>query len=335
SSIDFAILPVQSQVGSAARAKLFALGAALARKAYAAESAYLRKRDDTRRDERIAKATAAWQRGLDALAAREARRGTPLPAGAFASLPAQIAASIRYGADRVGTHALERSLPGLLAYWPFDEDAPGANRAPNGDATLDLSFHGQAHVAAGAFGGALSVDGNGDYARVANALGTAKLAATGSFTIVAWLRAAGPGSDATAGGIVVSKEGEYEIARFADASMNYALATPAHFWTWRGAGGPAPLDEWRMVALVVNASGVVTFQFDFYSALGTNYTTFPFGDAHPGEDEFRIGGRQNQAQWFDGEIDEVAVWQRALSSLEIFDLYDAGAGMPLAWAIGD
>ena len=315
--------------------KAHKIAAALARSLYAVEAADLRKRDDARRSAKSAKALASYQRALDALAKQAAKQGTPFDLHDFQSAPSDIARGVEHAAHLAGTRALESLAMGLVAHWSFDASAPGANRSPSGGGTaLDLTFHGNAGVSPGLFGESLTLDGNGDYARVASAAGTKALEAKGALTIAAWFRATGPGSSAGAGGIIVNKEGEYEIARFPDGRPQFAIAAPGRFWTWSVAGDVAPLQVWKLVVLEVEAGSVSVHYLQSGSIITSFLSTFPFGDAHPGEDEFRIGGRQNQPQFFQGQIDEVSVWNRPLERDEIAALYNGGRGMPLAWGLG-
>lgn len=47
-----------------------------------------------------------------------------------------------------------------------------------------------------------------------------------------------------------------------------------------------------------------------------------------GTAEFRIGSGQDAGNFFDGLIDEVGIWSKTLSSTQVTDLYNAGAGIP-------
>jgi len=318
----------------AVREKAHKIGAAFARALYAAEAADLRKRDDARRTAKIDKAIASYQRSIDKLAQSAAKMGAPFDAREFASPRAGIARVVEQAARLVGTRALESMAMGLVAHWSFDASDPGRNHSPAASpATLDLAFQGNAHVSPGLFGESLTLDGNGDYARVVGSQANQVLEANGALTIAAWFRATGPGSSNGAGGIIVNKEGEYEIARFPDGTPQYAIAAPGRFWTWSTAGDTAPLNSWRLVVLQVEAGGVTVYYPASGVRITSHFTTFPFGDAHPGEDEFRIGGRQNQSQFFQGQIDEVSIWNRPLASEERQALSNAGHGMPLAWGL--
>lgn len=49
---------------------------------------------------------------------------------------------------------------------------------------------------------------------------------------------------------------------------------------------------------------------------------------------FEVGGHSSLGRWFDGVIDEVGLWDRALSSTEVSDLYNGGAGLAYPLSVG-
>lgn len=62
---------------------------------------------------------------------------------------------------------------------------------------------------------------------------------------------------------------------------------------------------------------------------GALRTTAYIGDIFDGTSSFVVGSRGTNDYWT-GEIDEVAIWKRALSSAEITELYNSGAGVSYA-----
>ena len=71
-------------------------------------------------------------------------------------------------------------------------------------------------------GSVLSLDGNEDEVRIEHAQ---SLVMTDALTIEAWIYPFGPGSGRSGGSgeIVVNKEGEYQLARFDDGSICFAV----------------------------------------------------------------------------------------------------------------
>jgi RHS repeat-associated protein len=201
---------------------------------------------------------------------------------------------------------------GLIGSWNFDEGA--------GSTTVDASgkgFHGTlmsgATWATGHSNSAASFDGINDYVQVGAAAG---LSITNAASFSAWIFPTGTGSNSTYGGTIVGKEGEYLINRAANGNIQWAFSNSNPGWAWVNTGGVAPLNQWTHVAVVYDAGVIKTYingslvhTFNGQGAI-TDYDGGAYND-------FRIGGRQESAQHFQGRIDEVRVWNRALSASEI------------------
>ena len=127
----------------------------------------------------------------------------------------------------------------------------------------------------------------------------ASLVVTEALTLEAWIFPTGPGSHDPYVGIIVNREGEYEIARAADGTIIWWVAAPDPDLDWTSSGYFADLFQWVHIALVydqasvrIYANGDVVSEF----ALTGN-----IGDLHPEMNDFRIGGRQGPwPQHFDG-----------------------------------
>src|SRR5207253_1760619 len=109
---------------------------------------------------------------------------------------------------------------GLVGYWKFDENSGTTTADTSGNGNTGTLIGGAAW-AVGNTGSAASLVGVDDYVQVGP---QASLAMTSTATFSAWIYPTGPGSMATYGGIIVNKEGEYEIARFADGHIQWAIA---------------------------------------------------------------------------------------------------------------
>jgi hypothetical protein len=162
---------------------------------------------------------------------------------------------------------------------------------------------------------ALSCDGIDDYVTIGNT--TLLSFPTQSVTLQASLYPTGPGTP-VGGGMIINKEGEYEIARWPDGTLRYAIALSGANWFWINTGINIPLNVWTQVtfeynraenSILIYINGILSY---------SNPTFGDITDAEPMLDEFRIGGRQlENTQHFEGSIDEVRVWSKALSSTEI------------------
>ena len=160
-------------------------------------------------------------------------------------------------------------------------------------------------------GNALSFDGTDDYVGVT---GNASLQMTSTVTLEAWVK---PTTSANGTLMIINKEGEYEVALSSSGEVKWAFASTTPGWGWHGTGAVVPLDQWSHVAVTYNNGVVNTYingtLVETYSGSGT------IGDAHPGLNDLRIGGRSNSptGQFFQGQIDDVRVWNVERTAAEI------------------
>ena len=89
--------------------------------------------------------------------------------------------------------------------------------------------------------------------------------------------------------------------------------------------------SWQHVVAIYD-NGVMRFYFN-----GTEYTTSQNEGNHSSIGKFTIGGNQTHSpyNYYRGQIDEVAVWNQALSANEITALYNSGAGLDASSNSGD
>ncbi|TYA55270.1 HYR domain-containing protein, partial [Formosa maritima] len=145
------------------------------------------------------------------------------------------------------------------------------------------------------------------------------LEVSNALSIEAWIYPTGTGS-IPYGGIIVNKEGEYEIARYPDGSIQWAITNTNPNWVFINSGGIAPLNQWTHVAFTYN--GIVAKTFINGSLVHSLPATGTIYDNNP-DDNFRIGGRTpSQNQYFNGQIDEVRVWNIALSDIQVSQQYN-------------
>ncbi|HEY9405477.1 MAG TPA: LamG-like jellyroll fold domain-containing protein [Pyrinomonadaceae bacterium] len=221
---------------------------------------------------------------------------------------------------------LAQATSTLAGYWKFNE--------AGGTVTADSSGKGHtgtlsgAAWAAGQFDGAVSFDGINDYVSMGAPAG---LVATNAVTMSAWIYPTGAGSDPLYGGAILSKEGEYELARFADGSIAWALANSQPGWSWVNTGYVAALNQWTHVSVVYDGAWVKTYANNVL--VHTQAATGAIGDTLPGQNEFRVGGRQAVGQHFQGRIDEVRVYGSALAASEVAEL--AVASGNIRWLVTD
>ena len=217
---------------------------------------------------------------------------------------------------------------GLLGWWPLDETSGDVvvDSGPNG---FHLSLAGAGagstpvRIAARGTrrGGALYFDGADDFAAVSDPAALAGLDMAGALTIEAWIFPRGAGSGA-AGGVIVNKEGEYALTRWGDGRITWSLANASPGWASIQSTYVAPARAWTHEALVYDAA-IARVRLYINGAFRQEWTaTGPIGDFHTSQNELRIGGRMQSAQFFHGVIDEVRVFDVARSAAAIAADYD-------------
>jgi len=136
-----------------------------------------------------------------------------------------------------------------------------------------------------------------------------------NFTIEGWVYPTGPGSQPAEGGMIVNKESSYEIARFADGTLQYALSANGlgSDWAWVNSGLIIPLNTWSHFALIKSGTTVTVYLngSTSYSNLSNPATLAA------NTQELRIANRFNTSHFFNGTMDELRVWNTARTLAEI------------------
>jgi hypothetical protein len=200
------------------------------------------------------------------------------------------------------------AVPGLVAGWGFNEgtgmsaaDASGKGHAGTVSSTSWSS--------AGRFGGALSFNGSSSWVTVADAN---DLDSTSALTLEAWVR---PTALGTAWRTVVFKErsGGMVYSLYANQDTGRPVG---QLWltSERNAVGSAglALNAWSHLASTYDGSNLRLY------VNGALVSTTPVsGSLAASTGVLRIGGNGVWPEWFAGLIDEVRVYNRALSASEI------------------
>ena len=206
---------------------------------------------------------------------------------------------------------------GLVSWWPADGNALDIVSGNNGTLEGGVTFTN------GEVGQAFSFDGTG-YVEVGD---KADLVMSNSFSFEGWIYPTGPGTDGQGGGIIINKENEYEIARFPDGTIQWAFANWSPGWEFIDSGAITLLNEWSHVAVVYSNGMVNTYPNGILA--NTYLGSGSIGQFHEyghNDFDFRIGGCSAGNEFFQGLIDEVPIYNRALTSNEVAAIYFAGAG---------
>jgi PKD repeat protein len=196
---------------------------------------------------------------------------------------------------------------GLVAAYGFDAGS-GSSAADASGRGNGGSVSGAVWSGAGRFGSALSFDGVNDWVTVPDA---SSLDLTGGMTVEAWVRPAALGGWRT----VVFKErpGGVVYGLYGDQAGGRPLGQ-VFIGGERNAVGTSslPLNAWSHLATTYNGS-LVRLYVNGVLVSSTAVT----GAMTPSSGPLRIGGNSVWSEWFAGLIDEVRVYDRALSVGEI------------------
>ena len=198
---------------------------------------------------------------------------------------------------------------GPVAAFGFDE--------ASGTTTIDASGKGNAGTISGAtrtttakFGSALNFDGVNDWVTVPDAN---SLDLTRAMTLEAWVRPTTLGAYRT----VLIKETTGNLVYALYASSRFGSSSVSRPSAWIDVEGVGPT-----TALPVNAWSHLASTYDgltwrFY-VNGTQVATRAFTAAIPtSTGPLRLGGNNIWSEWFKGQLDEIRVYDRALSAAEV------------------
>jgi len=200
--------------------------------------------------------------------------------------------------------------PGLVAAYGFEENTGTTVGDESGSGNTG-TVSGAAWTAAGRFGNALSFDGVNDIVTVADAN---ELDLTTGMTLEAWVRPTALGSPWRTA-LMKERQGSLSYALYASGSDGTKVPVGEIFNTGyrsaNGTAGPA-LNTWTHLATTYNGTVLVLYVNGVQA--GQLLTSGPILTS---TGALRIGGNTIWAEWFQGQIDEVRVYDRALQVAEI------------------
>jgi hypothetical protein len=196
---------------------------------------------------------------------------------------------------------------GLVGAWGFNETS-GTTVADASGRGNPGTVSGAARTTAGRFGGALTFDGINDWVTVAD---SASLDLTTGMTLEGWAYPTG-GSDWRT---LAIKEGSGELAwalyPFGDGGLPSGhAATGSELWA-RGTAAPA-LNTWTHFAVTYDGSAIRLYVNG--TQVGTRAQT---GSLKTTAGALRFGGNAIWGEFFTGRLDELRLYDRALSAAQI------------------
>lgn len=141
-----------------------------------------------------------------------------------------------------------------------------------------------------------------------------------ALTMEAWVN---PTTNSAGGGIIVNKEGEYELARWPNGHIYYAIKNTTPGWEWVDTGYTVPLNTWLHLVLTYSAANrAVVLYANGQEVFRNTSTSGAITDQDTNKNELRIGGRQYaDVQYIDGKIDTVRVYNTALTFGQVNAIY--------------
>ncbi|MEK9131956.1 MAG: LamG domain-containing protein [Patescibacteria group bacterium] len=215
---------------------------------------------------------------------------------------------------------------GLEGYWSFDEG--------NGTKTTDASGNGDTGTitnmessdwVVGRKDDALEFDGSDEYVD----LGTAVLDITGdvAFTMCAWINT---DSISTAQAVVATGNASVAlnaVALFINSNSNGAVSLEfAGANTATTAGGMITVGEWYHVCGVKTAGAINTTSTLYVNGQSVAIDSASSNTPTVSTTDASIGQFVASGSYFDGKIDDVRVYSRALSAGDVLNLYNAKVG---------
>lgn len=210
---------------------------------------------------------------------------------------------------------------GLVAYYPCDGDAHDASGNGN-DGTIYGATFGAGHL--GKPSSACQFDGIDDWIDVLDSPSLDTIEANQALTTAAWIRVDGWYQDWNIFAVVekVDESDDQGWELVVGAQPSVVLGFSFQLWVTSSAPWSVTFGQWRHVAVVYDAASA---SVDFYSdglllqhataagrLIGTGAGHLHIGKSVVGPDEFSVGA-----------IDELRIFNRALSAGEIWSLFAA------------
>ncbi|MFA4881115.1 MAG: LamG domain-containing protein [Candidatus Doudnabacteria bacterium] len=232
---------------------------------------------------------------------------------------------------KVGSSQEEQNASdGLVGYWKMDEASGNPVDSSGNGSTLTNT--GTATFASGKFGNTASLNGSSQYFYVAD---NAILSLTGDVVLSAWIYADSiTGSHDIVGkwdganeSYLLSLEGD-ELRMWADSVLNYKTTDAANL----------AISTWYFVTGVYDASeGKVRLYVNGTEQAGTITGTIPTSIGDTG-DRLQIGAEDSTggaANYFDGYIDDVKIYNKARSAEQIRRDYESGPSPVAHWKMDE
>ncbi len=223
--------------------------------------------------------------------------------GAGGQKPAESA-----GKEQVFSAGRPLFLSGLTGYWPGEFNAEDYSWQSN-----DGTVQGRVTFASGRYGQAFALNGGGHI----NCGNSASLNPTSFITISAWIY-----PTSASHGSIISKNGPYIVEFLPSRKIRAGILAGAPcVWTLTEGVCVLSVDAWHHIVMTYDGSIIKVYIDGVPDGEGTEKS----GDMPVTASDLMIGfGTPGADHHFNGLIDEVMIFSRALSQVEIEGLYNEG-----------
>lgn len=214
-------------------------------------------------------------------------------------------------------------INGLVSYWKMDEasgsiiDAHGSNHG---------TYTGELYSQEGKINTAIGFDGD-DYVDVGGA--SSLDLGTNDYSISAWVKT----SDKTEHNAIVQADDNFSFAPLYIQQTTGLMRTAIDEVAFSPSGGSDFADGiWHHLAISFDRNGDASFYLD--GILDGTATISAKSGYSISVTNLYMGRSNTLARYWNGTIDEVAIWSRALESGEISSLFNSGDGWPYPFSFG-
>ncbi|PLX21402.1 hypothetical protein C0584_02715 [Candidatus Parcubacteria bacterium] len=230
----------------------------------------------------------------------------------------------------MGSSEKKQTKNDLVGHWKFDETATTSGAIDSSGYGNNATFYNEASLTAGKFGNSALTSGSIDFIRVGN-VSELDFNSTDSFSAFAWVK--GHSDSGTIFGKMHHTGGYKGYDIYTDAATWNVNIRNNYQTNAIDVNGTSDIidDSWHHVGFTydgsMQASGVKLYVDGIEDTGVVDYDNLTGGIDN--YDSFTIGSRDDngasQASYFQGQIDEVRVYNKVLSQKEITDLYEWAA----------